>query len=262
MALYFFEYVAYPAGRVTVAERVFRVFHLVVQRFVVEQSRRRVVYFFSAGSCEDRCAGFDGFGALGRVAHDDDGAAERRRFLLYSAAVRQRQIRAREERVKFGSVHRLAEDDVFNAVEIFFCELLHGGVFVNGVDRQRVRVRACDVGDGGEHIFHVFAYVFAAVRRYRDYAFSARRVEDFPPDLAVFRVFQRVDRRIADDEYLVVALALAGEILRRALGRRKAVFCDLVYRRAVEFLGVGRTYVVRAKPRFDVRDGFFMIAVP
>ena len=103
---------------------------------------------------------------------------------------------------------------------------VQNGIVVKTLDIMREEW-GCDPAD-----------IFAAVSRYGYQALALCRADDVACKVGGSRVFQRVDRGIADDEYFIVALALTAKIFSRSLSRSKAPARDFVDRCAVEFFGV------------------------
>lgn len=226
--------------------------HRRVLNRIVEQPRELPVDRLLLGAHKAQRAGGHALGALGGVAHDEHGLAERGRLLLDAAGVGEDEIAACHEVVEVHDLERIDDSQAIEAVELLVGGFPNLGVHVDGVDRLGVGALLHHAADGAEHAVHGLAEVLAAVRRDED---EPRPCRPFELRMGVALPHgrpQRIDAGVAGGEDAPVGLGLVEEVLPGGLGGREVPPADDVDGLAIELLGPGTIEVSGAQPRLDV----------
>lgn len=165
--VYLFQCFDYSAAGESVAVGVDGFAHCIVVCRTVEQKRYFAYYLVVVGSNEFYCAGFEGFGALGGVAHNQYGLTKAGGLFLNTAAVGEDNV-ALFHKVNKGEVFQwLDEEHIAKAAEVLPEHFVDGfayvGVQVHRVDKIYIRILLCQVFDGCAHTDESIAEVFASV---------------------------------------------------------------------------------------------------
>lgn len=234
--------------------------HALIQFFVVEDLsgfRDDAVF---VRSNEFHGAGFDGFGALGFLAEDEDRFAEGGTFFLNAAGVGDEEIGAAHEVDERDVVERGDEVDVGLSGEQAVDGVLHVGVGVDGVDDLNAGAN----GESPERLADALetgAEAFAAVGGDNDE--TSGRVEERPVhttcegavDEAIADVENGVDSRVAGDVNAFRGDAFPAEIAGGPRRGGEVEIGDPAGEDPVHLLGERLSHVPRAETGLDVTDG-------
>lgn len=229
--------------------------HGLVLGLIAEQSAELTVDDVLLGADELQRAGGDALGALGGVAHDEDGLAQARGLLLDAARVGEDEVACGQEVMEVEHLERVDNVQAVEAVELLVRRLADERVHVDGVDRLGVGMLLHHASDGAEHTVHGLAQVLAAVRRDENESGALG-----PPELGMGVALahggaQGIDAGVPGDPDLRLRLALVQKVLLAGLSGGEVVLADDVDRLAVELLRPGAVDVVRAKARLDMPHG-------
>lgn len=214
----------------------------------------------AGGVCSDEDGGacLDGFLAFGFVAHDEDGLAEGRGFLLDTAGVGEEDGGAAHEVDEGDIVEGFDEGDAIDALEAAVDDGADVGVGVDGVDDLNVATGG-NIEQGGTDAFEAVAEALAAVGGDEDDVLALGYRAGVALEVALVELIadpeQGVDAGVAGDEDAVRrdgfggetggGLGSGGEMERGEAGGEDAI----------QFLGKGFGEVAGAEAGFDVADG-------
>ena len=148
-------------------------------------------------------SGDNRLGALGLSSHHEHGLAERRRFLLESAAVGHHHVAARHEVVHLVRAQRVDEVHARRTGKELLRVLAHDRAEVHGIDQLAVFVLEGNIAQRGHDVLHGLTVILAAVAGdEHDFSRIVQLVEHFRCKVIILahRCFQCVNDRIARDE--------------------------------------------------------------
>lgn len=195
--------------------------HLGIGGGVIQQARELAVDGPLLRADEAERAGLHALGALGGVAHDEDGLSEGGRLLLDAARIGEDEVAAGHEVVEADDLERVNNPQAAEAVQLLVGGLPHLRVHVDGVYGLGVRPLLHDAADGAEHAVHGLAQVLPAVRGDEDEPAPLGPVERGVGVALPHRVAQGVDAGVARDEDALGGLRLVEQVPPRGLRGRE-----------------------------------------